>query len=96
MEIVNIRLRARGIPEKPVLEKQEYAGETPDKSVFCDKKDVIFDNKTYETDIIDRNGLKYGNKITGPAIITEYTSTIVVPPKSTVEIDVFGNMIISV
>ncbi len=96
VEIVNIRLRARGIPEKPVLEKQEYAGETPDKSVFCDKKDVIFDNKTYETDIIDRNGLKYGNKITGPAIITEYTSTIVVPPKSTVEIDVFGNMIISV
>jgi N-methylhydantoinase A len=96
VEIVNIRLRARGLPEKPILEELEFAGDIPDKSVFTDKKDVIFDNKKYQTDIVDRNGLKYGNKISGPAIITEYTSTIVLPPNSELKIDKFGNMIISV
>jgi N-methylhydantoinase A len=96
VEIVNIRLRARGLPEKPVLEKLEYDGEKPDISAFYDKKDVIFDNKKYEVNIIDRNKLKYGNKIFGPAIVTEYTSTIVLPPDTATEIDEFGNMIINV
>ncbi len=96
VEIVNIRLRARGLPEKPVLEKLEYGGKEPTKKAFQDKKEVIFDNKTYSADIIDRNSLTYGNIIHGPAIVTEYTSTIVLPPDSAAEIDEFGNMIINV
>ena len=94
MEIVNIRLRVRGTPEKPVIEPEPHAGKTPTSSAFGGKRHVIFDSITWETDLIHRNHLRYGNEITGPAIILEYTSTIVMPPDTRAEVDRFGNLII--
>ena len=94
MEIVNIRLRVRGTPEKPVIEPEPHAGKTPTSSAFGGKRHVIFDSITWETDLIHRDHLRHGNEITGPAIILEYTSTIVMPPDTRAEVDRFGNLII--
>lgn len=94
MEIVNIRLRVRGTPEKPVIEPEPHAGKSPDSCAFAGKRHVIFDSVTCETDLVHRDLLRHGNEITGPAIILEYTSTIIMPPDTWAEVDRFGNLVI--
>ncbi len=94
MDIVNIRLRVRGTPEKPVIEQEPRGEKTPEDIAFEGKRHVFFDGITFETDLIHRKHLHHGNEITGPAIILEYTSTIVMPPDTWAEMDKFGNLII--
>ncbi len=96
IEIVNIRLRAKGIPTKPKFNIMEYDKAIIDKNAILGTKDVVFNSTLYNTNIIERDKLKYGNVIEGPAIIVEYSSTIVIPPQSIGNIDKFGNIIIDV
>ncbi|MFH1153595.1 MAG: hydantoinase/oxoprolinase family protein [Pseudomonadota bacterium] len=95
MEIVNIRLRSRGTPEKPEFEIQAFAGPVPDTEAFAGKRSVVFSKITHETDLVLRNRLKHGNIIQGPAIVLEYTSTLVMPPDTWARVDAFGNLIIT-
>jgi N-methylhydantoinase A len=97
IEIVNIRLRAKGIPQKPKFDIMECSNnKLIDPSSILDIRDVIFDFAFHKTKIIDRNKLQCGNIIEGPAIIVEYSSTISIPPDSLVHIDKFGNLIIDI
>ena len=45
---------------------------------------------------MDRERLLSGNRITGPAIVVEYSSTIVVPPFADARVDGYGNMIMEI
>ncbi len=96
IEIVNVRIRARGLLPKPEFKEIKEKTEKIDKKAYLGEKDVIFSGKTYKTKIYERDFLKYGNKLEGPAIIVEYSSTIVVPPESLVYVDKFENLILEV
>jgi N-methylhydantoinase A len=45
--------------------------------------------------VYNREYLRPGNKIMGPALIEEYASTTPIPPNYTAEIDMFMNIVIS-
>ena len=94
MEIVNIRLRVRGTPEKPAITPESMSDKTPDPRAFGGKRSVIFDGVARDTELIHREHLRHGNRFKGPAIILEYTSTIVMPPDTSAQVDPFGNLII--
>jgi len=96
IEIVNVRIRARGLLPKPEFKEIKEKTEKIDKKAYLGEKDVIFSGKTYKTKIYERDFLKYGNRLEGPAIIVEYSSTIVVPPESLVYVDKFENLILEV
>ena len=96
VEIVNIRLRARGLPDKPQFPKSKPTKKDIPSGAIIDKKPVIFDSKKEQAIILDRDKLICGNLIKGPAIVVEYSSTIVIPPFATGEIDGYGNIIISI
>jgi N-methylhydantoinase A len=93
VEIVNIRLRARGMPEKPKLEKAKPAEETPPEGAHLGDGEVIFDHERVVTRIMDRERLLCGNRIEGPAIVTEYSSTVVLPPFAHATVDGYGNLV---
>ena len=94
MEVVNLRLRATGIPEKPELGQAEESGpQVPDKARLGEQE-VVFGQKFHAADLLDRAELLPGNEFLGPAIVSEYTSTIVVPPFARGRVDGFGNIII--
>jgi N-methylhydantoinase A len=93
-EIVNIRLRARGITADISLPESAYAGKRLKDAALLGKRTVIFDQQSCQTDIYDREKLGYGNSISGPAIVAEYSSTVILPPGSKAEVDKFGNLII--
>jgi len=53
---------------------------------------VLFDGKKHATQIHSREALKPGRTYSGPAIITEYSATTVVPPRNRFFIDRAGNL----
>ena len=96
LEIVNLRLRARGVPGKPKISRSDsFVSEVNPQANLGERK-VVFDYEPLRTSIIGRESLSYGNRISGPALIVEYSSTIVVPPFAEVLVDAYGNLIMEV
>jgi N-methylhydantoinase A len=60
------------------------------------KAPVLFDGNKLKTTIYSRNTLKPGKKYSGPAIITEYSATTVIPPKSRFHLDPAANLIVTI
>jgi N-methylhydantoinase A len=59
------------------------------------KATVLFDDKKLATAIYSREALKSGHTYRGPAIVTEYSATTVIPPKKHFHLDHAGNLLIS-
>jgi N-methylhydantoinase A len=64
-------------------------------SFFTPEVPVLFDGKKLKTKIYSRDALQPGKKYSGPAIITEYSATTVIPTLRSFWIDKAGNLIIS-
>ncbi|MFW6415551.1 MAG: hydantoinase/oxoprolinase family protein, partial [Thermodesulfobacteriota bacterium] len=95
LEIVNIRLRSRGVPEKPELLPSVKQEEKIPAKAFLEDREVIFANKKHNTPFLDRKELLSGNKLDGPAVIVEYSSTVVVPHFASFYVDKFRNLILN-
>ncbi|PLX80188.1 MAG: 5-oxoprolinase [Desulfuromonas sp.] len=96
IELVNLRLRSIGHPAKPELPELEPGGSRPPDSALLGERETIFDGVRQRTKIIDRARLARGNTVQGPAILVEYSSTIVVPRFASVEVDRFGNLLMTI
>jgi N-methylhydantoinase A len=59
------------------------------------KVQAFFDGKKYSTNIYSRENLTPGKPYRGPAIVTEYSATTVIPPKKHFELDECGALMIS-
>jgi N-methylhydantoinase A len=95
VEIVNLRLRmvAEGEPYAPT--RQELV--TGDGSSACyAERNVSFDGRFLKSRFYRRDGLVPGDAISGPSMITEYTSATVLPPGDSAEVDGYGNIVISI
>jgi N-methylhydantoinase A len=93
VELVTVRLRARvSSPEKLENMKIEAGTGKLQPSVAS----VWFAGKRIKTKVWPRNHLKAGRRYRGPAIITEYSATTVVPPGMEFHADKAGNIIIAV
>jgi N-methylhydantoinase A/oxoprolinase/acetone carboxylase beta subunit len=55
----------------------------------------MFDGRRLKTAILDRDSLTVGKKYSGPAVITEYSATTVVPPGMRFVLDRAGNVVIA-
>jgi N-methylhydantoinase A len=95
VEVVNLRLRAVCTPEKPDFPRLPPAGRKILDEALLGENRVYFDRDPLPTKIIARDKLGYGNIFRGPAIVVEYSSTIVVPPFATAEVDAFGNILLT-
>jgi N-methylhydantoinase A len=96
IEIVNIRFRARGIPEKPKFKKARKIEKMISAEAFLGEQEVVFDQRLMQTKIIARDKLKNGNQIKGPAVVVEYSSTLVVPPFAKAHVDGYGNIVMEI
>jgi N-methylhydantoinase A/oxoprolinase/acetone carboxylase beta subunit len=60
------------------------------------KAPVIFEGKKQETRIYSRDDLQPGKTYPGPAILTEYSATTVIPPGKSFHIDRAANLIVNI
>lgn len=95
VEVVNIESTIYGKIEKPKLPKYAKGG-TAAKALKGYRK-AIFEasGKATKTPIYDGERLGAGAKITGPAIIEEVTTTIVIEPKWVAVLDATGSYVIT-
>lgn len=63
------------------------------ESDAVDRRETYFNGKTVETPVYERNDLPAGETLSGPAIIEQLDTTIVVEPKFEVTVDSYGNLI---
>jgi N-methylhydantoinase A len=95
VEIVNLRLRMIAAAEPYTPERREPVRGDGSTAWVADRE-VFFDGRFLTTRLYRRERLVPGDKIPGPAMITEYTSATVLPPGSSAEVDGFGNLIMTV
>jgi len=95
VEVVSARVRSTGMVEKPAQQrgrigsKQGYAKPSQQASAYLDEKQV-------QVAVYDRDQLAAGARLRTPCIVTEYSSTTLVPPGAKAEVDGYGNLIIQV
>ncbi|MFB6836406.1 hydantoinase/oxoprolinase family protein [Streptomyces sp. NPDC056361] len=93
VEFVTLRSTALGaLPEAaPVAYAADEAA-----SDTVRQRPVVFGGRSYDTTVLRRERLAPGQRVDGPAVIVEATSTTVVPPDSSVTVDENGFLVIKV
>lgn len=95
-EIVSLRVTVTGMLEKPVLEKIDTGDAAPPAAADTGMRAVRFGEDALNTATWNRTALLAGNRIDGPALIEEHASTTVLHPGDSLEVDPFGNLVISI
>jgi N-methylhydantoinase A len=84
------------MPEKPKFKKATKMEKKISAEAFLGEKEVVFDHRRMRTKIIAREKLKSGNRIDGPAVVVEYSSTLVIPPFASAHVDEYGNIVMEI
>ena len=92
-EIVNIRARFAGRTPKFSLPKLRRGGPNP-SAAGEGKSHVRFRGRKILTLVYNRSRLLAGNRLSGPAIVTEYSATTLIPPEWSGRVDTIGNLIL--
>ena len=97
-EIVSLRATVSGIMKKPPLETIAKGSAQAVKSAQTGSRSVYFAelNKSVMTPTYQRDALKAGNRLVGPALVEEYASITVVLPGDRLRVDVYGNLVIDI
>ena len=96
-EIVSLRSTVTGLMQKPPLEAHLAPGDQIPAAAETGSRPIHFhrDAGFVDTPSYARKALLAGNKITGPAVIEEHASTTVLFPGDELEVDAFGNLLIT-
>ena len=88
VEVVNARLVAYGVVDKPAAE-HDAAGR---ESAAVARRPVWFGGIAHDCPVWEREGLAPGATLEGPAIVEEFGATTVIPPGWTGAVDAHGNL----
>ena len=94
VEIVNLRLTATGETNKSPIQTLPLADADP-SDAFTGQNPVIFEGEVLRTGFYQREALCPGNRIAGPAIVTEFSATTVIPANFSGVVDVYQNLILT-
>jgi N-methylhydantoinase A len=94
IEIATLRVVGRGVtPDLPRAPGR--AGETSLQDALDRHEPVVFAGESRSTPIYDRDQLRKGHVIAGPAIVVQDDSTVVIEPGYAGAVDEYANIIIS-
>lgn len=95
VEIYGLRIEAIGVVPKPELPKEKPVS-TLDNALK-EYRDVHFEEAGgfVSTPIYDRTAVPVKSEISGPAIVEQLDSTVVIPPEFTAKVDEYRNIIMT-
>lgn len=100
IEIVTLRLRSvikspkLKVARQHVVTATRRAADRSNASIA--REQVFFDGKKLVAKIHSRDELRQGKRYSGPAIITEYSATTVIPPGKSFHLDAAANLIVKI
>ncbi|MEX3314178.1 hydantoinase/oxoprolinase family protein [Sulfitobacter sp. PS-8MA] len=93
VSIFRVGVKATGVVLKAELPSFELTAHKPDPT---GQRDVWFKGQCCRTDVYDRATLRAGAEFSGPAIVEQVDSTVVIPPQATAKVDQYMNILIRV
>lgn len=93
-EVVNVRARLMGATPKPGL-MRERVGSANAQAAMVGLCRTVFARGVRATPVYERAKLRAGHRFKGPAIVTEYSATTVVPPGWRARVDAYGNLVLT-
>jgi N-methylhydantoinase A len=94
IELVTVRLRARGVVATPDLRTGRTDGSLAD--AVKSTREVVFDGTAHDTPVYNRASLPTGPEFEGPAIVEGAESTVVVRPDQMASVDDYGSIVVEV
>ena len=96
VELVNIRLVATGIVQKPALtaeprvEADASVARKGDRPIYLPERGGFF-----EVPVFDGDQLRHGNQLRGPAVIEAVNTTIILPESFSLAVDTVGTCLLT-
>jgi N-methylhydantoinase A len=94
VEVVNVRLAARGSVEPPQFPIAPEEAANADGACIGTMR-TVFGGDRIETHVYDRTLLRPGNRFDGPAVVVELSATAVVAPGYSARIDARGHILMN-
>ncbi|SFG58175.1 N-methylhydantoinase A [Halopelagius inordinatus] len=94
VELVTLRLRARGLVSPPNLEPERREGSVED--AITETRRVVLSGEAFDARVYDRTRLPTDAAFEGPAVVEGEESTTVVHPGQTVRVDDAANLVVEV
>jgi N-methylhydantoinase A len=94
VEIYQLKVTAIGTIPKPDLPREQTEEHEPEAKEY--REAVFGDEDRVSAAVYERDDLRPGARIDGPAIIEQLDSTVVVPPGDRAEVDGYSNVIVHV
>ncbi|MDY7083362.1 MAG: hydantoinase/oxoprolinase family protein, partial [Halobacteria archaeon] len=95
LELVTVRLRARGVVEPPSLSDVCNCNDGTLEDAVKEERPVVFD-EIHDTRVYERSRLPEGEEFEGSAIVEGGETTLVVPPGQRARVDDYGNILVEV
>jgi N-methylhydantoinase A len=100
IELVTLRLRASLRTPRPPFQshvaRQQTARKPSLRVAPVERAPVLFHDKTVTTPVFERGDLVPGRSMRGPAVITEYSATTVIPAGKRFWLDASENLVIKI
>ena len=93
LELVCLRVKAEGVTEKPRFRELPYMGEDASAAIKA-QRSIYYEGEFLTVPIYDGNKMGHGHHVSGPAVIEEPTTTILIVPDYQVTCDRYGNYVI--
>jgi N-methylhydantoinase A/oxoprolinase/acetone carboxylase beta subunit len=99
IEVPNVRVRGVGLMPPLMTVEVERGNEAPPDDALRYEGAAWFrvsgELRELGSRYYDRPSLRAGNRLEGPAIISQYDSTTVIPPGLTAAVDSYGNIVVA-
>ena len=93
VEVVNLRLKMLIPVDKPEQTAGQRQGSDPGAARVAENE-VVFQQGPLPTAIYQRDLLRHGNVVEGPAVVLQMDSTTAIPPGWRAEVDGYGNLVV--
>ena len=93
VSVFRVGVKATGVVPKAELPSHDVIVHRPEPTGH---RAVWFNGKAIKSDVYDRALIKAGAEFTGPAIVKQVDSTVLIPPNGTAAVDQYMNILIRV
>lgn len=95
VELINVRLRAVGLTDKPSYTQEAYAGKDAGAALKGERSIHIPEDRTSKSvPVYDGHKTRHGNRIAGPALIEQVNTTVLVSPSYDCVCDRYGSFVV--
>jgi N-methylhydantoinase A len=95
LELINLRVRAIGVTDKPLQRREEHAGADAGHASKGEREVWVPEAGDFQAvPVLDGHALHHGNQISGPAIVEQRNTTLFVSAAFELVVDAVGSMVV--